>query len=63
MKCEKCGGDSTVYLHKNMENNSVYRRRKCKQCGEKFTTIELTTDYMKGVIADLARITNDLRKR
>lgn len=63
MKCEKCGGDSTIYIHRKMENNSVYRRRKCKKCGAKWTTIELTTDYMKSVIADLSRITNDLRKR
>lgn len=63
MRCEKCGGDSGVYLNRRMDTGSVYRRRRCKKCGNKWTTIELTTDYMKGVIADLARITNDLRKR
>ena len=63
MKCEKCGGEGWIYLNRNMENNSVYRRRRCRQCGEKWTTIELPAAYLKGVIADLARITNDLRKR
>ena len=63
MKCSKCGGDCWVYMNRNMENNSVYRRRKCKQCGEKWTTIELPVEYLRGVVADLARITNDLRRR
>ena len=63
MKCSKCGGMSSVYLHRHMGSGSVYRRRRCKECGEKWTTIELPVDYMKGVITDLARIVNDLRKR
>ncbi len=63
MKCKKCGGEGWIYLNRNMDSGSVYRRRRCKQCGEKWTTIELPAEYLKGVIADLARITNDLRKR
>jgi len=46
-----------------MDSGSVYRRRRCKECGEKWTTIELPVEYVKGVVADLARIVNDLRKR
>jgi len=63
MKCSKCGGMSSVYLHRHMDSGSVYRRRRCKECGEKWTTIELPVEYVKGVVADLARIVNDLRKR
>lgn len=63
MKCEKCGGEGWIYLNRNKENNSVYRRRRCRQCGAKWTTIELPAAYIMGVIADLSRITNDLRKR
>lgn len=61
--CKKCGGSGYVYQSRKKENGSVYRRRKCQLCGNKWTTIELEVTYMKGIISDMARIVNDLRKR
>ena len=47
MKCKKCGGEGWIYLNRNMDSGSVYRRRRCKQCGEKWTTIELPSVSLK----------------
>ena len=63
MKCEKCGGISRVDLCRKKDNGSIYRRRKCMECGNRWTTIELPVEYMKGIISDLARIAQDMRKR
>ena len=63
MKCEKCGGFGRADLCRKKDNGSIYRRRVCKECGYRWTTIELPADYLRGIVADLARISNDLRKR
>ena len=63
MKCEKCGGRGNVYLSRHKDNGTVYRRRKCQLCGHSWTTVELDVLYMKGIISDITRIMNDLRKR
>ena len=41
MHCPKCKGDTAVTntLH-NDDLNEVYRRRKCKDCGYSFYTVE-----------------------
>ena len=61
--CGKCGGSGYVYMTRGKENGTVYRRRKCKRCGNKWTTVELDVAYMKGVISGMTEILNGLRKR
>lgn len=63
MICDKCGERGFVYLCKHKENGSVYRRRRCRSCGNTWTTIELDVRYMKGIISDMTRVVNDLKKR
>lgn len=41
--CKKCGSDSRIYDSRINADGSVVRRRKCYQCGRKWTTIEI--DY------------------
>lgn len=42
MKCEKCGSEN-VYVKDNVNvppENTIYRKRICKDCGHQFFTIE-----------------------
>ena len=39
MECPKCGRESRV-LDSRPEPNQVRRRRKCRSCDERFTTVE-----------------------
>lgn len=63
MECEKCGGNGRIYLNRNMERGSVYRRRRCTQCGYKWTTIELPAEYIKEIVLRQAEIASDVKKK
>ncbi len=45
MRCELCGSDDTKVLDTRHDEQGVRRRRECKQCGARFSTVErlLTT--------------------
>lgn len=43
MNCPECGGKSTV-ADSVAENDFVYRRRRCKVCGEVFYTEETISE-------------------
>lgn len=46
MICPKCFDDATVIdTVKNVDNNEVYRKLKCKSCGHKFYTLEYEVEY------------------
>lgn len=41
MLCPKCLGESTVIdVVKNLDDNEVYRKIRCKSCGHTFFSIE-----------------------
>lgn len=46
MECPKCGGETTVLKTRQYEER-VYRRRKCRDCGFRFTTDELRREEDK----------------
>lgn len=52
MNCPKCGAGLYV-VHSLSDENGVYRRRKCKECGEAVFTTELSTDASKTMYLDV----------
>ena len=48
MNCIKCNGSTSVVDSRPQETSAVKRRRKCSDCGHKFSTIEqvLTKDII-----------------
>ena len=45
MNCPKCGGKVSVLENfNNTEDNEIYRKRKCKKCGNVFYTVEFEAD-------------------
>lgn len=44
MRCAKCGGFTDVADSRALKNGSIRRRRKCKNCPQRFTTYETTID-------------------
>ena len=45
MTCPQCGGETTVFDSRKM-CESVWRRRKCRECGYRFSTTEIETDLL-----------------
>ena len=46
MKCEKCGKEN-VYVKDNVfvpPENTIYRKRICKDCGYEFFTVEFSVE-------------------
>lgn len=43
MKCQRCGGDTSVYDSRLTSGNEMRRRRQCDACGHRVTTWESTT--------------------
>ena len=47
MKCVSCNGRSMVLETRLLnEKTVVYRRRKCRDCGRKFSTLEFTDVFL-----------------
>lgn len=47
MRCPTCGADSGVIDSRKINGNRTERRRrKCKACGQRFTTIEVPVEEM-----------------
>ena len=44
MTCPVCDSDTKV-IDTRCHDDSVYRRRMCKECGYRFNTIEIDQDY------------------
>ena len=49
MTCPECGADTKVIDSRPCED-STYRRRKCRECGNRFSTIEIDADYYDTLI-------------
>ena len=56
MTCPNCGGDTKV-IDSRQQEDSVYRRRKCLICKERFSTTEIDLQmYEKLAYASLSNI-------
>lgn len=44
--CPRCGSDSFVYDTREQPDGSIFRRRKCRECGVKFETVERFSRYV-----------------
>ena len=48
MRCEKCGGVVYVVETGSRDHVLVWRRRKCRECGDRFSTYEISVeDYSR----------------
>jgi transcriptional regulator NrdR family protein len=49
MKCEACGGESHVLTTRRggVSRNSILRRRVCKLCDRRWSTVEINADVAK----------------
>lgn len=45
MRCLKCGGSYSTMDTKNSEKNEIFRRKRCKLCGNLVYTKEVIVDY------------------
>ena len=52
MTCPVCGGETTVLYTRNVDCESIKRRRKCRDCLYKFTTMEYEVETKATDIED-----------
>lgn len=50
MNCPKCGNSLASCIDARQKNDTIYRRRKCVECGYRYSTIEITIDENKRLI-------------
>ena len=62
MKCPQCKTGSAWVMCSREKEGSVRRRRRCKQCGYRFTTAEISVDDLKRIALTAAGIVNDIKK-
>lgn len=62
MKC-KCGGTGWVYLNRKKESGAVYRRRRCSECGAKWTTIEIRKDDYDEILNGIVGIAREMKSQ
>jgi transcriptional regulator NrdR family protein len=53
MKCSVCGNKGLVIDTSPAENNTIYRRRKCPNCGRRWTTYEIDAEELRTLRQDL----------
>ena len=58
--CPRCGNDlsvtdSRIYGAWSVDGLMVRRRRKCRECDNKYTTYEVTAEVLRMLLADQAR--------
>jgi len=58
MKCPRClAFNNSKVLDSRPKENNIYRRRKCLECGQRWTTFELSfkeiRDFYEDIIHDL----------
>lgn len=60
MTCPVCGGDTKV-LETRFREDSVYRRRECLICKERFSTTEIDVEMYKRIIKNTGGVSNENR--
>ena len=60
MRCPHCNSDD-IRVTDTLPggSNALYRRRKCKTCGEGFKTVEITDDGSEAFAAKFSRAKRD----
>ena len=62
--CPKCSGDSGVFDSRRRADGNIARRRECKACGERWSTIEIPLQMLRRVKkadALMVKLAADLR--
>ena len=62
MNCNECGGSSKV-IDTNKQTDQVKRRRKCKECGHRWTTVEHGEISKRKIIFTLISLERDRQKK
>lgn len=44
--CKTCGADDSLVIETRHVDGAIYRRRRCKACGERWATVESAVDHM-----------------
>ncbi len=44
IECRRCGGQVFKVIDKRTKNGITRRRKECKECGERLSTVELLVD-------------------
>lgn len=52
MNCTKCGHDVVSCIDSRPKNGTIYRRRKCLQCGYRFSSVEVSLEALEGYKAN-----------
>lgn len=47
MVCPKCGSDQLTVIDTRRKNGTVWRRRGCISCGNRFNTLEVEENRLK----------------
>lgn len=62
MKCPRCSVGTAWVIDSREKDGSVRRRRRCKECGYRFTTAEVGVEDLKRIAVMAARIISDVKK-
>lgn len=60
MNCPHCGKDqaSVIDSRPNRKRQTIYRRRECLACGFRWSTVEISADYMRTVVEHMQQAVN-----
>ena len=50
MKCPRCGGGNVFVLDSRAKEDTVRRRRKCSDCGTRFSTVEIPAEEYANLV-------------
>jgi len=53
MNCQKCGVGKGDVVDSRTQGADTWRRRRCRACGELWTTVETSDAVIQAVVADL----------
>lgn len=60
MKCIDCGSHNTMVLEtRRLQDGKLRRRRGCKECGTRFTTVELPVKFRGKKAQPIEKATED----
>lgn len=69
MQCPKCGSNITSCIDSRPKENGVYRRRKCLDCGYRYSSWEIKEEELKQLreafkaLGELLSHSNEIKER
>lgn len=54
-QCQHCGSDNLSVVATRPSAERIYRRRKCLDCGNMFTTYEYSKEYFEKINGELGK--------